>query len=116
MKYVKEIIISGLSVLLALFVIYSSILHNRLVETRYQLERTRMELNAASDQQQRIGEIVRGTADILSESFTTIGGLREQIAVLRASYEEMEKLLYSSNTDSGRFSNLDNCEALDAED
>lgn len=116
MKHVKEIIISGLSVLLALFVIYSSILHNRLVETRYELESVRQEFARAADQQQRIGEIVRGTAEILNESFVTVKGLREQIAIIRSSYEEMEKLLYSSDTDSSGLNSLHSDEVLSNEE
>lgn len=116
MKNVKEIIIGIMSVLLTLFVIYSSILHNRLVETRRELESVRTELNRASDKQQRIGEIVRGTNEILSESFVTVNGLREQIAVIRESYEEMEKLLYSTGSYNSRGCNLDSGEALNNEE
>lgn len=82
----------------------------RLGEAKRELERTRAELNAAADQQQRIREIVRGTGNILSESFVTVNGLREQIAVIRESYEEMEKLLYSTGTDNSGLNSLDNCE------
>ena len=88
----------------------------RLGQAQRELERTRIELNRASDQQQRIGEIVRGTNSILRESFSTVSGLREQIAVIRESYEEMEKLLYSIGTDNSGLSNMDNREALDNEE
>lgn len=69
--------------------------HYRLVETRYELKSIRDELSAAKDQQREIREIIRGTDELLSESFDTINGIRSQIKIVRESYEKMENLLYS---------------------
>ena len=70
----------------------------RLDKTRVELNNVRVQLAAASYKQQRIADIVRGTDEILSETFTTVAGIRSQIAAIRESYEEMEKLLYSGNS------------------
>ena len=72
--------------------------HYRLVKTRQQLESVRMELSAATERQSEIAEILRRDGEIFRESSATIAGIRSQIAAIRESYEEMEKLLLSSST------------------
>lgn len=70
-------------------------LEYRLGKTRQQYNDVRTELEAARNQQQEIADIIRGTDEILGESFTTTEGIRSQIRVIRESYEKMEKLLFS---------------------
>lgn len=70
----------------------------KLESTRRQLDAVGLELTAAKDQQRQLGDIVRGTDEILRESFTTVAGIRSQIQVIRESYEKMEKLLFSGGS------------------
>lgn len=67
---------------------------HRLGQTRRQLDNVRMELTAAQDRQYELATILRRDSEILSESSTTIAGVRSQIRVIRESYEEMETILY----------------------
>lgn len=67
----------------------------RLVETRRQLDNVRVELTAAQNRQYELATILRRDSEILSESSSTVAGIRSQIRVIRESYEEMENLLYS---------------------
>lgn len=71
-------------------------LEYRLGRTRQQLNDIRMELVAAQNRQYEIADVLRRDSEILSESFSTVEGIRSQIRCIRESYEEMEKLLYSS--------------------
>lgn len=83
---------------------------SELDEYRQQLESVRNELAAADDRQSELtntiaecGDIIRRDGEILSESATTIQGLRSQIRVIKESYEEMEMLLFGvTSSDSNR--------------
>lgn len=91
-------------------------LQHRLAETGRQLDNARVELAMAQNRQYELATILRRDSEILSESATTIAGIRSQIAVIRESYEEMEKLLYSDflSSRSGRGSDLpDNKEIVE---
>ncbi len=84
-------------------------LEYRLGCVRQQYNDVRTELEAASDRQQEIADIIRGTDEILSESFTTIEGIRSQVRVIRESFEKMEKLLFNdSSTNYSDNNNSDN--------
>lgn len=93
----KNIIISFMLAVIICVSVACGIFHHRLVETRRQLESTRMELSAATNRQSELTEILRRDGEILRESSTTIAGIRSQIAVIRDSYEEMERILAGNN-------------------
>lgn len=85
-------------IVIALFSLLGNIfLEYRLGRTRQQLNDIRNELAAAQNQQYEIADILRRDGEILSVSFITVEGIRSQIKCIRESYEEMEKLLYSSS-------------------
>lgn len=86
-----------MSVLLAVSVIFGASNYYRLVKTRNQLDNVRAELAAATDRQRDIGEIVSRANTILSESVNTVQGIREQIYIIRAVFEDMERRLYNVN-------------------
>lgn len=96
------------------FISIASLLGNVCLEyrlgcVRQQYNDVRTELEAASDRQQEIADIIRGTDEVLSESFTTIEGIRSQVRVIRESYEKMEKLLLNdSSTNYSDNNNSDN--------
>lgn len=92
-----KIIISILLVVSISTSIACGIFHHRLVETRFKLDSTRMELSAATSRQSELTEILRRDGEILRESSTTISGIRSQIAVIRESYEDMERILAGNN-------------------
>ena len=81
---------------------------HRLEQTRSELNSIRIELRNAQDRQYEIADIIRRDSEILDESFNSIASIREQIKVIRESYEEMERLLYSDflNSRSRRYSDL----------
>lgn len=107
---VYKFIIAILTILLFIALAGFDIQTHRLASTRFELESVRTELESAEDKQSRIRDIVRGTDEILSESFYTIEGIRSQIRTIRESYEEMEALLNDSNAYSSRLNNLGNKE------
>lgn len=72
----------------------------RLEQTRHELESIRVQYAAAKDQQRELREIIRGTDELLSESFDTISGIRSQITAIRESYEQMESIINSSGSNS----------------
>lgn len=96
----KNFIICFLLIITTSVSITCGIFYNRLVSARKQLESTRMELSAATNRQSEIAEILRRNDQILNESFTTISGIRSQIAIIRDNYEAMENIL-SGNNNSG---------------
>ena len=98
MKYVKETIITGLSVLLALFAIYSSILHNRLVETRYELDTVKQRATISTELGSQFRERAERAEEQLSEigrsiqySIDTTGELSEQINEIKLYIEYLEE-------------------------
>lgn len=95
-KKINDIIVFILLLLLVGSFAGFAIQTNRLESTRQQLEHVRMELTAAQDRQYELAEILRRDGKILSESSSTVAGIRKQIKDIRKSYEEMEKLLLSS--------------------
>lgn len=97
----KNFIISLLLVVSICTSVASGIFYHRLVEVRQQLNTVRVEYAAAQDKQSELRDIVRGTNEVLSESFNTLSGVRKQITAIRESYEKMENLLYNTgNNDS----------------
>lgn len=93
----------------------SYIQKSRLDEYRQQLESVRKELAAANNRQSELtntiaecGDIIRRDGEILSESATTIQGLRSQICVVRKSYEEMEVLLFGATSNSSNGNDITN--------
>lgn len=93
----KNILISFMFGVIVCVSIACGIFHHRLVETRRQLNSTRMELSAATSRQSELTEILRRDGEILRESSTTISGIRSQIAVIRDSYDKMERILAGNN-------------------
>lgn len=91
----KKIIYTLFLVYFIVSITCGAILSYRLGQTRRQLDNVRVELTAAQNRQYELATILRRDSEILSESSTTIAGIRSQIRVIRESYEEMEKLLYS---------------------
>ena len=72
----------------------------RLQSTRSELEQIRTQLSTARNREQEsivtiksLRDSVERTNSILSESESTIAGIRKQIQEIRESYEEMETLL-----------------------
>lgn len=92
----KNFIISFLIVINLITAAFCFGYHYRLEQTRQLVEHYRSELNAAEDQQREIAEIIRGTDEILSESFNTITGIRGQITIIREEYEKMERIINST--------------------
>ena len=87
---------------LALSLLGNCIQEYRLGVYRQQLESTRMELAAATNRQSEIAEILRRDGQILNESFTTISGIRSQIAIIKENYETMENILSGNNNSSDK--------------
>ena len=92
----KNIIISFLFVICISASIVCGIFYYRLDQTRQQLNSVRMEYEAAQNRQRELREIIRGTDEILNESFTTLSEIRTQITAIRESYNAMEELLNST--------------------
>ena len=99
-EILKKILYSLFAVYFIISIIGGAILQSRLERTRRELDAVRMELSAATNRQSELAEILRRDGEILNESFTTISGIRSQIAVIRESYETMENIL-SGNNDNG---------------
>lgn len=74
----------------------------RLEQTRRQLDAIRVEYAAATSRQSELAEILRRDGEILSESSTTISGIRSQIAAIRESYEAMESIIANGNCGSDK--------------
>lgn len=92
----QKIIIYILSFLLSVSLICNAIFSYRLEQNRQQLEYVRMELERSRDNYKSITESVGRTAEILSQSATTVQDLRKQISAIRENYEAME--VYINNT------------------
>ena len=90
--------------------------HYRLGQARQLVEHYRTALNSAEDQQREIAEIIRGTDEILSESLNTITGIRGQIAVIRESYEKMERIINSARSGSANDNSRTNNEGEQVND
>lgn len=101
-EMLKNFIISFLLVISICASIASGFFYYRLVKTRQQLESIRVEYAAAQDKQSELRDIVRGTNEVLSESFNTLSGIRSQIAAIRSSYEAMENILSDNNVNSDK--------------
>ena len=88
---------------------------SQLGQCRDELGRVRVELDNATNQQQTITdglteclELCRDAETVLSESATSLSGLREQIRILRNNYEYMETRLYQLRGDNaGSYDNND---------
>lgn len=78
----------------------ASVYYSELEQCRTELGYIRAELDAATDRQSELTELVRGSGEILSQSVNTVADLRNQIREIRSNYEKMESLLLSVNTDS----------------
>ena len=73
----------------------------RLGRTESELGHIRTELSAAQNRQREIADIIRRDSELLSESGTSIKFIREQLEIIRESYEEMEKLLLDNDGNCG---------------
>lgn len=92
----QKTIIYILSFLLTASLVCNAIFSYRLEQNRQQLEYVRMELERSRDNYKSITESVRRTAEVLSQSATTVQDLRIQISAVRENYEAME--VYINNT------------------
>ena len=92
----QKIIVIILSVLLSVSLTCNAIFSHRLEQNRQQLEYVRMELNNSRDNYKSITESVTRTAEILSQSASSVQELRKQISKVRENYEAME--VYINNT------------------
>ena len=85
----QKIVIYILSFLLTTSLICNAIFQHRLEQNRQQLEYVRMELNNSRDNYKSITESVRRTAEVLSQSSSSVQELRKQISASREDYEAM---------------------------
>ena len=92
----QKITIIILSVLLSVSLTCNVIFSHRLEQNRQQLEYVRMELERSRDNYKSITESVRRTAEVLSQSASSVQELRKQISKVRENYEAME--VYINNT------------------
>ena len=92
----QKIIIYILSFLLSVSLVCNAIFSHRLEQNRQQLEYVRMELERSRDNYKSITESVRRTAEVLSQSASSVQELRKQISKVRENYEAME--VYINNT------------------
>ena len=92
----QKIVIYILSFLLTASLVCNAIFQHRLEQNRQQLEYVRMELNNSRDNYKSITESVRRTAEVLSQSASSVQELRKQISAIRENYEAME--VYINNT------------------
>ena len=92
----QKIVIYILSFLLTASLVCNAIFQHRLEQNRQQLEYVRMELNNSRDNYKSITESVTRTAEILSQSASSVQELRKQISKVRENYEAME--VYINNT------------------
>lgn len=102
MQKVKNYVIIILGILLGISVLFNSIQAYRVVQTRHELELIRVELGEARERQQHVTDTVTSclksverTGSILSESAVTVKDIRRQVEEIRASYQDMERLLRS---------------------
>lgn len=77
-------------VFLLLSICAATVQSYRLERNRRELEQVRNELECARDRTSDIRDSLRRTNEILSESRTTVQGIREQIAEIKKQYEAME--------------------------
>lgn len=91
----KNIIII-LSVLLSVSLTCNAIFSHRLEQNRQQLEYVRMELERSRDNYKFITDGLTRTAEVLSQSASSVRDLRKQISAIRENYEAME--VYINNT------------------
>ena len=77
-------------VFLLLFICAATVQSYRLERNRRELEQVRNELECARDRTSDIRDSLRRTNEILSESRTTVQGIREQIAEIKKQYEVLE--------------------------
>ena len=89
-------IIYILSFLLTVSIVFNAIFQHRLEQNRQQLEYVRMELNNSRDNYKVITDGLTRTAEVLSQSASSVQELRKQISAIRENYEAME--VYINNT------------------
>lgn len=94
----QKVISIILSVLLVVSTAFGGITYYRLDKARTELDNIRVELAEARDRQSDIKDIVTRTGNILSESRNTLSGIREQIQLIKAVYEDMARRLNSSDS------------------
>lgn len=92
----QKIIIIILSVLLSVSLTCNAIFSHRLEQNRQQLEYVRMELERSRDNYKVITDGLTRTAEVLSQSASSVQELRKQISAVRENYEAME--VYINNT------------------
>lgn len=87
-----------LGTLLLISITVSGFLYYRLGRLRCKLDNLRAELQTASDRQSEARGIVERTGEILSQSVSTIAGIRKQISDIREKYEALENLLRNTSS------------------
>lgn len=104
MKHYEKIICIGIALYFIATIICGAYLQYQLGQYRRITEQYRIELEAARNRQSELEQTIVGCSEILerdrailSEGFTTIQGLREQIKCVRESYEEMEAIIANGN-------------------
>lgn len=95
-------------VFLLLSICAATVQSYRLERNRRELEQVRNELECARDRTSDIRDSLRRTNEILSESRTTVQGIREQIAEIKKLYEALESYCDSFCISSDNINN--NCD------
>jgi len=78
-------------------VICGAYLYSRLASYRQQLVYYRTELDAASDRQSEVREVVERTGEVLSKTANSVAELRVQLQEVEDSYNYMWELLHNNN-------------------
>ena len=92
----RQVFIYILSFLLTASLVCNAVFQHRLEQNRQQLEYVRMELNNSRDNYKFITDGLTRTAEVLSQSASSVQDLRKQISAIRENYEAME--VYINNT------------------
>ena len=76
---------------------------NRLEHIRQQYTELRIRYEGITDKQQQLTNIFRRTNEVLSNSATTIGEIKQQLRIIKENYQQMENILYNKldYTDNG---------------
>ena len=82
---------------LLFWIAFSGVQTYRLHSYMEQCEHYRTELDAAADRQSEIRDVVRGTAEILSQTANTVAELRVQLQEVENSYNYLWELVSNDN-------------------
>lgn len=102
----EKICVGVIIFLLFIFCTSHIVQYNRLDSYREEYNNLRTQYESLKNREQQLNDTIAGcresverTNEILGESATTIGELRNQINYVRECYEEMENLLFSNGID-----------------